>query len=414
MTARPAHIAMFSVPAHGHVNPSLGLIRELVRRGHRVTYANDPSFAPLIEPTGAQLVPYTTTLPIHGAAADAWPEDPVAGMRLFLDEGIAALPQLRDAYAGDTPDLVLHDTTGFAGAVLAHAWDVPAVQLWPHLAPWSTYAEDNAEMLTALSELPGHDAYERDFAAWLAEHGLGAVSRESFVSRPELGLILIPRPLQPFADRVDEGRFRFVGPVIDEAREGPGAWTPPADPGVKVLLVSLGSAYTDRPAFYREVLAAFGGDPAWQVVVNVGTTVAPASLGVVPANVELLSWVPQLQVLAHADAFVSHCGMGSTQEALWFGVPVVGVPQAVDQFGNADALVALGVARRVDTDDATAAALREAVEGVTGDGAVRARLAELRARLHEEGGAARAADAVEERLRTGKSGTFAAESSWRR
>ena len=41
----PAHIAMFSIAAHGHVNPSLDVIRELVARGHRVTYAIPPVFA---------------------------------------------------------------------------------------------------------------------------------------------------------------------------------------------------------------------------------------------------------------------------------------------------------------------------------------------------------------------------------
>jgi MGT family glycosyltransferase len=286
--------------------------------------------------------------------------------------------------------------------VLAHEWGVPAVQLWPHLAPWDTYEADNAEMLAAMAALPGYVAYERDFAQWLSDNGLGDVSREDFVARPELGLILIPRPTQPFAERVGPP-FRFVGPVLDEAREAPGAWTPPAEAaGKRVLLVSLGSAYTDQPAFYRAVLAAFGGDPAWHVVVNVGKTVRPEDLGNVPANVELLPWVPQLQVLARADAFVSHCGMGSTAEALWFGVPVVGVPQAADQFGNADLLVELGVGRRVDTEAATADALREAVEGLLAEDTARARLAELRAQLRREGGAERAADAVEERLADSK------------
>ncbi|MDX6364284.1 MAG: hypothetical protein QOC85_3294, partial [Streptomyces sp.] len=45
MTPPRAHIAMFSIAAHGHVNPSLDVVRELVARGHRVTYAIPPSFA---------------------------------------------------------------------------------------------------------------------------------------------------------------------------------------------------------------------------------------------------------------------------------------------------------------------------------------------------------------------------------
>lgn len=43
MSRRRARIAMVGVPVVSHVLPSLALIRELVARGHRVTYADDPS-----------------------------------------------------------------------------------------------------------------------------------------------------------------------------------------------------------------------------------------------------------------------------------------------------------------------------------------------------------------------------------
>ena len=49
-----SHIAMFSIAAHGHVNPSLEVIRELVARGHRVTYAIPPAFAEKVAETGAE------------------------------------------------------------------------------------------------------------------------------------------------------------------------------------------------------------------------------------------------------------------------------------------------------------------------------------------------------------------------
>jgi UDP:flavonoid glycosyltransferase YjiC (YdhE family) len=60
-----AHIAMVSIPAPGHVNPSLEIIRELVNRGHRVTYANDAAWAETVRGVGAELVPYESTLPFH-------------------------------------------------------------------------------------------------------------------------------------------------------------------------------------------------------------------------------------------------------------------------------------------------------------------------------------------------------------
>jgi hypothetical protein len=67
----------------------------------------------------------------------------------------------------------------------------------------------------------------------------------------------------------------------------------------------------------------------------VGPLVDPDELGSVPANTSARRWVPQLAVLGHASAFVTHAGMGGCSEGLWHGVPMVAVPQAVDQFDNA-------------------------------------------------------------------------------
>src|ERR1044072_4631624 len=111
MSRRRAHIAMVGIPAISHMLPSLEVIRELVARGHRVTYANDSYRADVIKPTGAALVPYDSTLPV---VDNDWPEDPIAAMPVFLDDAIQALPQLRAAYDNDPADLYLHAIRGWA------------------------------------------------------------------------------------------------------------------------------------------------------------------------------------------------------------------------------------------------------------------------------------------------------------
>lgn len=198
--------------------------------------------------------------------------------------------------------------------------------------------------------------------------------------------------MQPHADLVDERRYTFVGPCLDR-RPQQGDWPRPARP---LVLVSLGSAYTDAPEFYRACFAAFG-DLDREIVVQIGAYVDLDALGPVPANTRLERRVPQLAVLAHATAFVTHAGMGGSSEGLWQGVPMVAVPQAVDQFGNAARLAELGVARHLPADEATPAALREALLSLD-DPAVRSRAAALRAELRAAGGARRAAELVEAEL----------------
>jgi MGT family glycosyltransferase len=394
-TTDRAHIAMFSIAAHGHVNPSLDVVRELVARGHRVSYAIPASFADRIAATGAEPVIYASTLPTDDEP-EAWGTELIDNIEPFLDDAVQVLPQLTKAFDGDEPDLVLHDITAYPAPVLAHRWGVPAVSLWPNLVPWEGYEEEVAEpMFAELKASARGKAYYARFEGWLAENGIDT-HPDRFVARPRRALVLIPKALQPQAGRVDESVYTFVGACRGE-REDQGEWQRPAD-AEKVLLVSLGSAFTKQPAFYRECVKAFGDLPGWHVVLQIGTHVDPRELGEIPANVEDHDWVPQLSVLRQADAFITHAGAGGSQEGLATATPMVAVPQAVDQFGNADMLVTLGVARRLDTEAATADALREAVLSVADDPEVAARLAAVQASMAAEGGTRRAADLIEAEL----------------
>jgi len=388
-----AHIAMVSIPAPGHVNPSLEVIRELVARGHRVTYANDPAWADVVRGVGAELMPYDSTLPFH--RDEQWTGDDIDALTLFLDDAIAMLPQLRAAYDADRPDLFLYDIAGGAARILAADWGVPVVQLSPTYVAWDGYEADMAETVAGWKADPRGTDYYRKLLAWLSENGMP--THESWLGRPERGLVLIPRVLQPNADRVGT-QFDFVGPCLGDRPEQ-GEWNRPAG-AENVLLVSLGSAFTDHPDFYRRCIAAFGDLPGWHVVMQIGARVDPAALGEVPASVEVHSWVPQLAILEEADAFLTHAGMGGSVEGLWTGTPMIAAPQAVDQFGNADALVAAGAALRVDSATVTADELRSALLELVGSESVSARSAEIRAELREHGGTAGAADLIEAELTT--------------
>ncbi|MGW6491052.1 macrolide-inactivating glycosyltransferase [Streptomyces sp. NPDC055056] len=395
MTSRPAHIAMFSIAAHGHVNPSIEVIRELVARGHRVTYAIPPAFADKVAETGAEPKLWNSTLPTDDDP-DAWGTELIDHIEPFLADALQAEPQLAAAYAEDEPDLVLYDITAYPARVLAHRWGVPLVQLSPSMVAWEGYDEEVGKPLfEPLKETPRGKAFYETFAGWIAGNGMD-LRVEDFMGRPDRCLVLMPRALQPNADRVDEERYTFVGACQGD-RSAQGEWRRPAGAG-RVLLVSLGSSFTKQPAFYRACAEAFADLPDWHVVLQIGAFVDPAELGELPDNVEVHSWVPQLSVLRQADAFITHAGSGGSQEGLATATPMVAVPQAADQFGNADVLQALGVARHLPAAEASAAALREAVLAVADDPGVARRLKEIREGMAGEGGTRRAADLIEEHL----------------
>ncbi|MGV9841332.1 macrolide-inactivating glycosyltransferase [Streptomyces fungicidicus] len=392
----PAHIAMFSIAAHGHVNPSLEVIRELVARGHRVTYAIPPHFAEKVAGTGAEPVLWNSTLPGPDDDPEAWGSTLLDNVEPFLADAVQALPQLIEAYEGDTPDLVLHDITSYPARVLAHRWGVPAVSLSPNLVAWDGYEKEVAEpMWEEPKKTERVQAYYARFRAWLEENGI-TQHPDDFAGRPARSIVLIPRALQPNADRVDESVHSFVGACQGD-RGAEGGWQRPAG-AEKVVLVSLGSSFTKQPAFYRECVEAFGGLPGWHLVLQIGRHVDPAELGDLPDNVEVRSWVPQLAILRQADLFVTHAGAGGSQEGLATATPMIAVPQAVDQFGNADMLQGLGVARHVPAGEADAGTLRAAALALVDDPEVARRLKGIQAEMAEEGGTRRAADLIEAEL----------------
>jgi MGT family glycosyltransferase len=386
-----ATVAFFAPAAAGHVNPTLGLAAELVRRGHRVTYATTKDFAERVAETGAEVVPITSswesiddTRPpqMHG-------RELVRAMRMLLDETKAVLPQLSQ---GEPPDLVVHDgPLAWWGRIMARRWQVPSAETWPNLVGnehWSmhlkytTFNPWSPRTLLTLARIGGF------------LRGEGITDVRAFVRGDDAAvrLVTLPRAFQFAGETFGDG-YRFVGPGLTD-RADQGGWEP-AGP-LPVLLVALGTGYNDRPDFYRTVLRA-AVDRPWQVVLAVGD-VAAETLGPIPPNVELHKHVPQLAVLRHARAFVTHAGMGSTMESLRFGVPMVAVPQMAEQRANADRIAELGLGKALRPDEVTEAVLWEAVEEVAGDERVRERLDWMRGELAAAGGAAAAADAVENLL----------------
>jgi macrolide glycosyltransferase len=392
---------MFNIPRHGHVNPSLAIVRQLVDRGHRVTYAISEDFAPQVEAAGATPVLYRPSRYSKPDPSLSGPEDPIAGVTMFapvpaakwLYEAMTVLPQMQAAYDADRPDLFLYDICGYGAPVLAATWGTPIIRLSPTYVAWEGY-EDEMPVFEAIKGHPAGTAYYAKFAAWLAVHGLTA-SPEEFVLRPQRCIVLIPRFLQPYEAKVAD-TYTFVGPCFGD-RSYQSSWQPPGD-GRPVLLISLGSVGIDRVEFYRKCITAFR-DLDWHIVMAIGHHVDSRELGPVPDNFEMHRWVPQFSVLSQADVFVTHAGPAGICEALYHEVPMVAVPQAWDQLRYAVRIAELRVGRHLPREQATAAALREAVLALAGDPDVAARVAKAREEMCQGGGTIAAADLIEQHLR---------------
>jgi MGT family glycosyltransferase len=165
------------------------------------------------------------------------------------------------------------------------------------------------------------------------------------------------------------------------------------DRGRQHVLVSLGTLnQASGERFFRtavDALAPLGGQ--LQAII-----VAPPQLHVgVPPHILFAGQVPQLALLPHLSAVVSHGGHNTVSEALAHGLPLVIAPIRDDQPVIAKLVADAGAGVLVRFDQVQAAQLRDAVRAVLGDPRYAAAARRVRDSFIAAGGAATAADHLE-------------------
>jgi len=205
----------------------------------------------------------------------------------------------------------------------------------------------------------------------------------------------MPRGFQPFGETFDE-RFQFVGPCVRDSDVAVAASLIPPGEG-PVMIISLGSLFHEWPAFYRSCIQAFGGS-AWRIVMGVGATLNLAELGPIPENIHVLRHIPQVELLQHADLFISHGGMNSTMESLYYGVPLVVIPQIEEQEVTARRVGDMRLGKYLTRAAVNAQILADTVAWVFGNQEILHNVQGIQEQIQASGGSRRAADLIEGRI----------------
>ena len=190
---------------------------------------------------------------------------------------------------------------------------------------------------------------------------------------------------QPCAETFSD-KYAFVGPSIRPAVDTIEKAAP------KLVYISMGTVNNDMLPLYRSCVAALKNTP-YQVILSVGTKISPEQFGSLPENIRIFSTVDQIAVLEKADAFLSHCGMNSASESLYFGVPLVMLPKTSEQGGVANRVAQLGAGMLLEKT--TPESIRSAVEQVLNTPSYRENAAAIAAGFRCCSGAAGAADKIE-------------------
>lgn len=390
-------------PTHGHITPSLAVVHELVRRGEEVVFYATPRARAQVEATGAAFRAY------EASDTDFNPDPPTDGLLADMARLLAlterTLPRLLDEIRSEAPDYILIDTKSVWGRLAAEALELPAITLSVVFALTRDHiaVPDLVRMLyggasrdTLLDGLQDFERYAATARRLATRHGVTAPDLIDFLSNPQpLTIVFTSREFQINGDTFGE-THRFIGASLatgsnspeSDSRKDEAIGSNASEP---LVYVSLGTTFNDAPAFYQACFEAFADQP-YEVLLSTGGRAM--MLPEPPANVRVMPFVPQMDVLSRASVFVTHGGMNSANEGLWRGVPMVVVPQRGDQFLVGRRMAELGAGIAIMPAEVTAARLRDAVGRLIAESSFREQARALGASLVAAGGPARAADEI--------------------
>ena len=317
-------IAWFCIPAHGHTNPTLGLVRELTDAGHEVYYFSFEMFRDKIESAGAVFIGcdgYDFEMEDKGNA-DRVGKDKVFATELLVSSTLA-LDEMTTKKLGEIrPDIVVSDSVAFWGKLAAMKYGAPYVSSTTTFA-FNRYsakymkesAFDIARMLLAMPKI-GKQIRRLQEKGYPVKGILDIVQNDNDTNT----IVYTSKYFQPCAETFSD-KYHFIGPSIRPIK-GPFAKT-----AEKTVYISMGTVNQNRE-FYRNCIHALG-QTDWQVIISMGTNTE--HFGHLPKNIQIYESVDQMAVLSIADAFITHCGMNSASEGLYFRVPLVLFPQTPEQ-----------------------------------------------------------------------------------
>lgn len=325
----------FNVPAFGHINHTLPVVTELQRQGHEVLYYNIGYFRKTIELTGATFKAYPDA-PTMRPDLNSRIGNLAAVSQYLLEESFRLLPFVLGEIEKENPDAVIFDAIALWGQQGARLMDVPCIASIGLLIQEGTKGLLNwRDIMHAIPKvvplLPNLLKIRRKF---IKKYGKQIFPQRSiFPATGDINIVFTSRALQPPTSFIND-TFHFVGPsILAHTREPiPFPWSL-YDEHRSHIYLSMGTLYNNHTAFYRALFDIFKDHPS-QLIASVGNNVDMESLKPVPAGMIVRQMVPQLDVLSRVDAFITHGGMNSLSEAIYKGVPMVVIPQQIEQAIN--------------------------------------------------------------------------------
>jgi MGT family glycosyltransferase len=390
-----ATYVFINLAAYGHITPTLPIVRELTDRGESVIYYLPENFRETVEAVGAEFraLPREAVLKITEASTDNLSADERLAILPFAmaRQSMQIVPQLVDSIKAAKPDCLVYNALLIWARLLKGILGVRAVGLRAYHAPREHPSVAGPFATAELADLAR--SADRELARLAEAFGQAPLTLSALAAAvEELTVVFMPREFQYRGDAFDQ-RFLFVGPSLRASGPEQGLLPEQSVDSQLRIYVSLGTLRNDRLEFYRTCLRAFDSGE-WQVVMSVGNKIDIGALGPLPENFVVMRSAPQLELLPNVDVFVSHGGLNSTMESLYFGVPLVVIPSIKEQRLTARRVQGMGLGSVLEHGQLTPETLREAVRTAACDQEIRSRVKSMQKLVQSAGGSRRATEAI--------------------
>lgn len=333
-------IVFFCIPAHGHTNPTLGVVRELIGRGHTVWYYSYTPFRDQIESLGATFIAcddYDTEQKLTPKDAARIGKDLALSTQVLVDTTLALDDMVCRQMQELKPDCIVADSMAVWGKAVALKLEIPFVSSTTTFAfnqhSAKIMKQSPAQLLGMVFSMPKISKHIQRLQkkGYPVKNILDILQNDN-----QTDTIVYTSPeFQPCSETFSS-RYAFVGPSVRPVTEEI------VKTSKTLVYISMGTVINNSLKFYQNCISAFARTQ-YQVILSVGNTIfSEVTKNEVPENITVKPFVDQIAVLQKADVFLSHCGMNSVNESLYYQVPLVMYPQTTEQSGVAARVAQLG------------------------------------------------------------------------
>ncbi|WP_434796424.1 macrolide family glycosyltransferase [Terrisporobacter vanillatitrophus] len=380
-------VVFFSIPAHGHTNPTIEVVRGLTSRGHQVWYYSFEEFREKIEGAGAKYISCDDYVPeLRPEDEKKVGKDFSAMIEMIVDTTIALDEKVCKELKEINPDCIVSDSLCCWGKLFANKLGIT------YICSTTTFAfnQYTAPMMKQgfkeiMYMVLGMRKVNKKLEL-LRSHNYDVKNFISIIQNDNdtNTIVYTSKEFQPMVDTFSD-KYYFVGPSV-------------ADISVekerkvrKKIYISLGTVNNKNFDFYKNCIEAFKYDDI-DVIMSVGNNTDIWQLGNIPENFKVENKVDQVKVLQEVDGFITHCGMNSVNESLYYGVPLILFPQQSEQGMVCRRVAELGAGFVLKNDKPKN--IKEAVFEVINNSKYEENAKELSKSFKNSGGASKAVDAI--------------------